>query len=168
MSALRKTFLNELCDIYDAEKQLLQAFPKMADAAQNRDLKSRFQAHLSETEQHITRLEEVFEACGQPAKAKACEAMTGLIEDGEELIQQDAGDSALIGAAQKVQRHEIEAYFSLTTWAEMLNQDEAADLLEASLDEENATDKKLSAIARMLHVSVSKPGLLSEPSEVPL
>ena len=156
MSTLRETFLDELSDIYDAEKQLLKALPKMAKAANNPDLKSGFETHLTETRQHVSRLEEVFEAFGEPAKGKTCKAMKGLIQEGEELIQEDAGDSALICAAQKVEHYEIAAYGSLKSWAQLLDEDESADLLEATLSEENATDEKLSDVADTVDSAVSE------------
>jgi len=147
MNILRETFLEELADLYDAEKQLVKALPKMAKAAQNQQLKEGFEEHLGETEEHVNRLEQVFENIGERAKGKKCKAMKGLVEEGEELIKEKAGDAALICAAQKVEHYEIAAYGSLKTWARMLEENEAADLLEETLEEEKATDEKLTELA---------------------
>src|SRR5690606_14712768 len=107
MSSLRETFIDELRDIYDAEKQLLKALPKMSKAAEHEELKSAFDEHLQETQGHIERLERVFEIMGETARGKKCKAMQGLIEEGSELIEEDEGDAALICAAQKVEHYEI-------------------------------------------------------------
>jgi len=147
MSTLRETFLDELADIYDAEKQLLKALPKMAEAAKNSELKSGFETHLNETEGHVNRLEQVFEAFGEKAKGKKCKAMKGLIAEGEDLISDEQGDAALICAAQKVEHYEIAAYGSLKSWAELLDRQDAARLLEQTLSEEKATDEKLTQVA---------------------
>jgi ferritin-like metal-binding protein YciE len=156
MSTLRETFLDELSDIYDAEKQLLKALPKMAKAAKNGQLKAGFQTHLNETEGHVSRLEEVFEAFGESAKGKTCKAMKGLIEEGEDLIKNDEGDAALISAAQKVEHYEIAAYGSLKSWAELLDEKDAAGLLEETLDEEKDTDEKLTEVAETVNAEASE------------
>jgi len=147
MSELRETFIEELKDLYDAEKQLLKALPKMAKAAKHEELKAAFETHRDETETHVERLEEVFQMFDETAKGKKCKAMQGLIEEGQDLIDEEQGDAALICAAQKVEHYEIASYGSLRTWAEMLEQTEAADLLEETLEEEKATDEKLTEIA---------------------
>jgi len=145
--SLRETFVEELKDLYDAEKQLLKALPKMAKAAEHEELKAAFESHLEETQTHVQRLEEVFEAFGETAKAKKCKAMQGLVEEGQDLIDEEEGDAALICAAQKIEHYEIASYGSLRTWAEMLDEAEAVDLLQETLDEEKATDEKLTEIA---------------------
>ena len=147
MSKLRETFLNELADLYDAEKQLLKALPKMAKAAAEEELKEAFESHLEETQQHVQRLEKVFEIFDQPAKGKKCKAMQGLVEEGDEIIQEKEGDAALICAAQKVEHYEIASYGSLCAWARLLEEEEAAEVLEETLDEEKAADEKLTSIA---------------------
>jgi ferritin-like metal-binding protein YciE len=144
---LRDTFLDGLADIYDAEKQLTKALPKMVQAAKNESLKAGFENHLTETEGHIGRLEEVFEIFGEKAKGKTCKAMKGLIAEGEELIDDDVGDAALIAAAQKVEHYEIAGYGSLKSWAKQLGKNEAIGLLEQTLKEEKATDDKLTQLA---------------------
>ena|SRR6266700_7398340 len=147
MSDLRETFVNELKDIYDAEKQLLKALPKLAKAAEHEDLRSAFESHLQETEEQVRRLEEVFSIMEQPVKGKKCKAMHGLIEEGEDLIDKEEGDAALICAAQKVEHYEIASYGSLESWARLLEQEDAANLLEETLAEEKAADEKLTEIA---------------------
>jgi ferritin-like metal-binding protein YciE len=147
MSTLRETFLQDLADIYDAEKQLVKALPRMAKAAQNEELRRGIEEHLEQTEEHVQRVEQVFEALEQKAKSKKCKAMAALIEEGQDLIKQKAGDAALIAAAQKVEHYEIAAYGSLRSWAEFLDENDAAELLEETLEEEKTTDEKLTEVA---------------------
>ena len=147
MNTLRETFLEELADIYDAEKQLIKALPKMVKAAENDQLREGFEEHLQQTEEHVRRVEQVFERFGEKAKAKRCKAMVGLLEEGQELIKEKAGDAALICAAQKVEHYEIAAYGSLKSWAEFLDENEAAELLDETLEEEKETDQKLTEVA---------------------
>ena len=147
MSELREMFLDELMDIFDAENQLLKALPKMAEAAADEDLQSGFREHLKETETQVDRLKQVFEILGQPEKGKACKAMQGLIAEGEELIKEDAGDAALICAAQKIEHYEIATYGTLCAWARLLEEEDAEELLVTTLDEEKAVDQKLTELA---------------------
>ena len=147
MGSLRETFIDELRDLYDAEKQLLQALPKMAKAAENEELKAAFEEHIEQTEGQIERLEQVFEAFGETVRGKKCAGMAGLIKEGNERIQEKAGDAALICAAQKAEHYEIAAYGSLRAWANLMEEGEVAGLLEESLEEESQTDKRLTEIA---------------------
>lgn len=147
MAGLRETFVDELRDLFDAEKQLLKALPKLAKAAENEDLKAAFEQHIEETEGQVERLKEVFQLFGQEPRGKKCAGMEGLIEEGEEKIEEEAGDAALICAAQKAEHYEIAAYGSLSAWAKLLEQDQAVDLLEQNLQEEKAADEKLTEIA---------------------
>jgi len=159
MSTLRQTFLDELADAYDAEKQLIKVLPKMAKTAQHEDLKQGFEEHLEQTQQHVERIEQVFEIFSQPAKGKKCKAMQGLIEEGKELIDEDEGDAALICAAQKVEHYEIAAYGCMTVWAKLLGEEEVADLLGETLGEEKETDEKLSDLAETcINVEESEEG----------
>jgi len=159
MSNLRNSFLQELADLYDAEKQLLKALPKMAKAAQHEDLRQGFEEHLQQTEEHVRRLEEVFQIFGQPAKGKKCKAMEGLVEEGKEIIEEEEGDAALICAAQKVEHYEIASYGSLVAWAGLLEEENAVELLEQTLEEEKATDEKLTEVAeRAINVEESEEG----------
>ena len=152
MSELRQTFVEELRDIYDAEKQLLKALPKMAKAAEHSELKEAFESHLHETEGHVRRLEQVFKLMDQPAKGKKCKAMHGLVEEGEELISDEEGDAALICAAQKVEHYEIAGYGTVRTYASLLGRTEWMGMLEVTLEEEKAADKKLSQLAERINV----------------
>jgi ferritin-like metal-binding protein YciE len=143
MSTLRETFLDELGTVYDAEKQLLKALPKMAQAAQHEDLRRAFEEHLEQTERQIERIEQVFEIIGEEPHAKSCKAIQGLIQEAELLIKEHHGEAALICAAQKVEHYEIASYGSLQSWARLLGEEDAADLLEETLDEERDTDERL-------------------------
>jgi ferritin-like metal-binding protein YciE len=148
MSKLRETFLEELSDLYDAEKQLTKALPKLAKAAEYDELKSAFEEHLVETQNHVNRIEQVFEIFGESAKGKKCRGMQGLLEEGEELIKEEEGDAAYIGGAQKVEHYEIAAYGTLRTWARHLGEEDAAKLLDETLEEEKAADQKLTSLAQ--------------------
>jgi ferritin-like metal-binding protein YciE len=148
---LQELLVEELKDIYNAEKQLVKALPKLAKAAVNEKLKAGFLAHLEETKGHVERLEQVFALLDEPAKGKTCKAMKGLLEEGAEAIEEnDASptrDAQLIGAAQRVEHYEIAAYGTVRAMAQLLGHKEAAALLKETLDEEGATDKKLTGIA---------------------
>jgi ferritin-like metal-binding protein YciE len=142
---------HELEDLYDAEQRLTSALPKMAEAANSPQLKSAFQHHLQETKGHVDRLERAFKQLGKSPKSHTCEAMKGLIKEGEEIISakgdRDVKDAALIAAAQRVEHYEIAGYGSARTFAERLGHTEVANLLQATLDEEGAADHKLTQIA---------------------
>jgi ferritin-like metal-binding protein YciE len=151
---LEELLVEELRDLYDAEKQLVRALPKMAKAASAPELQQAFQTHLEVTKGQVQRIEQVFELLGQKAKSKPCKAMKGLVEEGQEIMQEDFDesmmDSALIGAAQKVEHYEIAGYGTARTLAQALGRKDAAQLLQETLDEEGATDKQLTAIAKGL------------------
>ena len=148
---LHALFLDELSDLLGAEKSLVKALPKMADAARADDLKEAFTSHLEETKGHVARLRDVFESVGAAPTAKTCEAMEGLLEEGSQLINDfkhtDACDAALIAAAQKVEHYEIASYGTLRTFAKLMGHDEAVTLLQETLDEESAADRRLTEIA---------------------
>jgi ferritin-like metal-binding protein YciE len=142
----------ELKDLYSAEKQLTKALPKMAKAASNEELKEAFESHLTETEGQIERLEKIFKQLDISfSRVEKCKAMEGLIEEGSDLMEEglepDVLDAALICAAQKVEHYEIAGYGCARTFAQQLGQDEVADLLQETLDEEGTADKKLTEIA---------------------
>jgi len=143
--------VEQLQDLYDAEQRLVKALPKMAAAAHNNSLKAAFQDHLRQTEGHVSRLEQVFKALGKQAQAKTCVAMKGLVEEGEEAISAkgdpNVKDAALIAAAQRVEHYEIAGYGTARTFAQRLGRTDAARLLQQTLDEEAATDKKLTTLA---------------------
>ena len=148
---LRDLYLNELRDLYSAETQLLEALPKMAEAANSSQLKEAFTSHLEQTEGHVRRLEEIFEALGEEPSGETCKAMEGLINEGEEYVKaggdRDVRDAGLIGAAQRVEHYEIAGYGTARTLASRLGESEAADKLQATLDEEAEADSKLTDIA---------------------
>src|ERR1041384_1884299 len=147
MSTLREAFVDELRDLYDAEKQLLKALPKMAKAAQNEELRAAFSEHQSQTEEQVNRLEKVFEVFAETPKGKKCKGMAGLIQEAEDLIDEEEGDAALIAAAQKAEHYEISAYGTLASWATALQEENAVELLQETLAEVSETDEKLTAIA---------------------
>jgi len=152
MKTLQNLFLEELADMYDAENRLTKALPKMAKAATHDDLREAFESHFEETEGQVRKLEQVFESFGQSVKSKKCEAMTGLIEEANEIVSDNRGEptinAALISAAQKVEHYEIASYGTLREWAEQLGNDTAARLLQEILDEEKSADTRLSDLAR--------------------
>ena len=141
----------QLQDLYDAEQRLTKALPKMQEAAHSPQLKQAFGSHLTETEGQITRLEKCFELFGQSPKAKTCEAMKGLISEGDEMVNAkgdpDVKDAALIAAAQRVEHYEIAGYGTLRNLARRIGQTQAVTLLQQTLDEEGNADKKLTSIA---------------------
>jgi ferritin-like metal-binding protein YciE len=143
--------VEQLEDLYDAEQRLVKALPKMAGAAGSPALKSAFEQHLRETEGQVSRLERAFKALGKSAKSKTCEAMKGLVAEGDEVISAkgdpDVKDAALIAAAQRVEHYEIAGYGSARAFAKRLGRDDVAGLLQETLDEEGAADKKLTALA---------------------
>jgi len=151
MNSLQDLFIHDLKDLYNAEIQLTKALPKMAKAASDPNLKQAFQTHFAETEQHVQRLEQIFGELDESPEGKKCKAMEGLIEEGKDLIDEDAEpevmDAGLIGAAQKVEHYEIAGYGTVRTYAQMLGNDQAARLLQQTLDEEGATNKKLTELA---------------------
>lgn len=151
LKSLDDLLVHELQDIYNAEGQILRALPKMIKAASHPELQSAFEEHLEQTEGQVERLDQVFKLLGVPAKGKKCEGMAGLLEEGKKTMEEDAlpsvMDAALIAAAQKVEHYEIASYGCLCTYAEMLGYDQVHDLLGQTLDEEEATDEKLSALA---------------------
>lgn len=156
LESLADLFLDELKDIYNAEKQLTKALPKMAKAASSEELQAAITKHLEETEGQIERLEQVFKLLGKPARGKTCKAMAGLVEEGKELMEEDAEpstmDAALICASQKVEHYEIATYGTLITWSKILGHEATVtDLLKQTLAEEKQTDKNLSVLAETIN-----------------
>jgi ferritin-like metal-binding protein YciE len=162
LDTLQKLYTDELRDLYNAENQLLKALPKMAKAASSGDLKGAFEKHLEQTKGHVKRLEQVFEELDEKPKGKTCRAMKGLIEEGSEILEKDGEESVLdagiIVAAQKVEHYEIAGYGSARTFAHLLGQDKAAELLQATLDEESETNELLNRLAE----SVINPEAMRE------
>jgi ferritin-like metal-binding protein YciE len=150
LDSLQKLFLEELRDVYNAEKQILKALPRMAKAAESTQLQQAFTNHLRETEGQVQRLERVFEELGQSARGKTCKGMQGLLEEGKEVLEKEGEpaviDAALIASAQRVEHYEIAAYGCLRTYAQLLGYSQAERLLQQTLGEEEAADKKLTAL----------------------
>lgn len=148
---LNTLFLETLKDIYFAERKITTALPKMARAAQNADLKAAFEAHETETQHQVERLDQVFDLIGERPRGKTCEAIEGIIAEGKDVMDEFKGspalDAGLLSAAQAVEHYEISRYGTLKSWAEQLGMNEAASLLDKTLQEEIATDKKLTALA---------------------
>jgi len=161
-SSLKELYLKELRDSYDAEKQITKALPKMAKAASSSQLRQGFEEHLEQTKNHIARLEEIFEALDESPKGETCDGMEGLIEEGSNIMEEgldpEALDAALIAAAQRVEHYEMAAYGTLRTYANILGDKEAASLLQETLDEEKATDQKLTGLAEKINVKAAAAG----------
>jgi ferritin-like metal-binding protein YciE len=152
IASFNELLVSQMRDLYDAEKRLTKAIPKLGKAATNDELRTALEHHLEETEGHVSRLEQAFQRLGETAKAKPCAGMRGIIEEGDEHINEDYDDEALrdaviIGSAQRVEHYEIAAYGTAIAHARLLGRNEIANLLEASLAEEKAADKKLTQIA---------------------
>jgi ferritin-like metal-binding protein YciE len=150
MTTLEDLLVEQVRDLYDAEKQLVRALPKMAEAAGSQDLQQAIASHLEETKNQVSRLERIFEELDKPAKGKTCKAMRGLVEEGAEALdgaQAPLTDLAIIAAAQRVEHYEISAYGTARAIAEQLGQQKIASLLEETEDEEKAADTKLTEIA---------------------
>lgn len=156
IDSLQKLYVDELKDLYSAEKQLVQALPKMAKKASNPQLRAGFEEHLEVTKKQVERLDQIFERLERSPRGKKCKAMEGLIEEGKEMMQEDMEpevmDAALISAAQKVEHYEIASYGTVRTYARLLGAEEDARLLQLTLDEEGETDKKLSQLAESVNV----------------
>ena len=148
---LEDLFLDTLKDIYYAERQIVKTLPKLAKAASSPELKAGFEKHLAETEGHVDRLEQIFELLGKPARGKTCDAILGIIEEGKSIMEDFKGtpalDAGLVSAAQAVEHYEIARYGTLRTWAQQLGLKDAVTLLDATLQEEVATDRTLSELA---------------------
>lgn len=148
---LDELFLQQLKDVYDAEYRLVDALPKMAEAASSNDLRNAFQAHEAQTKQHVQRLEQVFDRLGKSPERDTCAAMKGLIDEGQDMIKAKGDDkvrdAGLIAAAQRVEHYEIASYGTLRTFAQQLGMSDVANILQTTLDEEGETDKRLTSIA---------------------
>ncbi len=162
ISTLEELLIDQMQDLYDAEKQLVKALPKMAKAATSEELQQAIRDHLEETTNQVARLEQAFEHLEKQPKAKPCKAMRGLIEEGSDVIAEDASapfsDLGLIAAAQRVEHYEISAYGTAKAMAEQLGQDEIVALLEETEEEEKAADSKLSDIAESLYADAKHAG----------
>ncbi len=155
VGTMDELFVDELKDLYSAEKQITRALPKLVKAATSDDLRQAFQSHLEETNGHVSRLEKAFEILGKSPKGKTCVGMKGVLEEGAEVLEDtDKGevrDAGLISAAQRVEHYEMAGYGSAREFAKLLGQDEIAELLEETLEEEKAADKKLTSISKQVN-----------------
>jgi ferritin-like metal-binding protein YciE len=151
MKTLKSLFFDTLADMYDAEKQLTKALPRMSMAAQSAELKETIDSHLAETEGHVQTVEEVFECFGVKPRTKRCEATAGLLKEGDGVARDFEGspalDAAIISSAQKIEHYEMASYGCLHTWAQLLGNEEAADLLAGILEEEKLADAALNELA---------------------
>jgi ferritin-like metal-binding protein YciE len=148
---LHDAFIDELRDSYDAEKQLTKALAKLAKASSNPQLRQAFESHLEETQGHVERLEQVFESLGEKARGKHCDGIAGIIDEGKSVMCEDFDeatmDACLIASGQRAEHYEMAAYGTLVAWATAMGHTDAAKLLQKTLDEEKAADKKLSGLA---------------------
>ena len=165
LNTLKQLYIEELRDLHSAENQLLGALPKLAKGASSEELKLAFENHLDQTKVHVERLEEIFERLDETPKGKTCQAMKGLVEEGSEILGEDGEESVLdagiIAAAQKVEHYEIASYGTVRTFAQLLGEDEAAELLQETLDEEGEADKLLTQLAQ----DIVNPEALLEDAE---
>ena len=159
---LKELYIDELKDLYNAESQLVKALPKMAKAASSDELRQGFEEHLEQTKGHVQRLEKIFQALGESPKGKKCKGMEGLIEEGSEVMEEDYEgsvlDAALIGAAQRVEHYEIAGYGTVRSMAESLGESDHVSLLEETLEEEKATDEKLTELAEQINAQANQAG----------
>jgi ferritin-like metal-binding protein YciE len=159
-NSLHDLYVEQLRDLYDAENQLIKALPKMAKAASSPELQHAFKEHLEKTREHARRIETIFEGMGEKAKGQKCKAMEGLIREGGEVIEEDmedgVKDAALIAAAQRVEHYEMAGYGCVRTYAALLANNEAADLLERTLQDEKEADQTLGGIAEQINVEIPK------------
>lgn len=169
LNQLEDLFLHHLKDTYDAEKRLTKALPKMRKAASSETLQTAFEEHLAVTQEHISRLEKIFEMIDKPARGKKCVGMIGLIEEGEELMEEEGSEAALdaglIAAAQKVEHYEIAAYGTMATYADILGLKNAAKLLKQTLAEEKETDEQLTQLASSINFEAEEEGEGEEEEE---
>jgi ferritin-like metal-binding protein YciE len=170
LDSLEKLFLEELKDVYNAEKQLLRALPRMAKAAESPELQQAFTKHQKETEGQMRRLERVFQELGQSARGKTCKGMQGLVEEGKEVMEKEGEgpviDAALIASAQRVEHYEIAAYGCLRTYAHLLGLSQAEQLLQQTLEEEEATDKILTQLGESgINEAAAAAGVGAEEEE---
>lgn len=155
VDSMEKLFVDELRDLYSAETQITKALPKLAKAASSEELRSAFEHHLRETEGHVQRLEQIFEMIGESPKGETCEGIKGIIEEGEKTMKASkegpVRDEVLISGAQRVEHYEMAAYGTARTYAERMGQKQMAEILDKTLAEEKAADKKLTEISNTVH-----------------
>lgn len=160
VDTMEKLFVEELRDLYSAENQIVKTLPKMAKAASSNELRSALEHHLKETEGHVQRLEQIFEMIGENPKGKTCEGIKGVLEEGERTLREAqegaVRDEAIISGGQRVEHYEMAAYGTARTYAERLGRQQMVQLLEQTLSEEKAADKKLTEISNTVHTKVPR------------
>jgi ferritin-like metal-binding protein YciE len=172
-SSLRDLFVIELTDLYDAEHQLIKALPKLVKASSSESLRGAFAEHLEKTKEHAARIEQILADLDQPLKHEKCKGMQGLISEGNDLLKKklnpDVQDAGIIAVAQRVEHYEIAAYGCARTYAELLHNRQAVDLLEQTLQEEKDADEKLTELAQQINVEAQSPeeGFEFEEEEQP-
>ena len=161
IDTLQKLYVEELRDLHSAERQIIQALPKMIKAATSPDLKAGLEEHLEVTREHLARLDQIFEKLGKKGTGKKCKGMEGVIADGKEVLEEDMADdvrdAAIISAAQHVEHYEMAGYGTVRTYAQLLGEKEAMKLLQTTLDEEGDADKKLTKLAEKINVEAEAP-----------
>jgi ferritin-like metal-binding protein YciE len=161
-NSLRELYIDELKDLYSAETQLVKALPKMAKAASNDQLRQAFEEHLRQTSEHVSRLEQIFEALEEKPTGKKCVGMEGLVKEGSEVMKEDytgeVKDAAIVGAAQRVEHYEMAGYGTVKAFAELLGETEHVSLLEETLNEEKETDEMLTQLAEEINASAEQAG----------
>jgi ferritin-like metal-binding protein YciE len=159
-NSLRELYVKELQDLYDAENQIIKALPKMIDNASSERLQNALNEHLEVTREQAQRIQQIFSDMGQKLKAEKCKGLEGIIKEGSEVLKDaeddDVRDAAIIASAQKVEHYEMASYGTVRTWAQLLGEDEAADLLQQTLDEEKDADQKLNQLAEEINVEAKE------------
>jgi ferritin-like metal-binding protein YciE len=171
LNSLEELYVELLKDLYDAEQQIIEALPEMIDAAASNGLKNALTEHLEVTKSQATRLDQIFNALGEKAKGEKCKGIEGVIKEGSDLIEDiddpDVRDAAIIAAAQRVEHYEMAGYGTARTYATLLGEDEATQLLQQTLDEEKEADQALTALASEINVSAGGKTVENEIGEVP-
>lgn len=166
-TSLRELYLQELKDLYDAENQITKALPKMIRETSSEELRSALQEHLEVTKEQARRIEQIFQDMGERLKAEKCKGIEGVIKEGSELLKEaeddDVRDAGIIASAQKVEHYEIASYGTVRTYAQLLGEDEAARLLQQTLDEEKEADQKLNGLAEDINVQAGAEEVEEEP-----
>jgi len=170
VNSLQELYVDELKDLYDAENQLIKALPKMIDAASSEELQNALTEHLEVTREQAKRIEQIFQNMGEKLKAEKCKGMEGVIKEGAEILSEDMDenvkDAAIISAAQRVEHYEMAGYGTVRTWANLLGESEAEELLQETLDEEKEADEKLNQLAEQINVQAEAGADEEEEPEV--
>ena len=170
VNSLQELYVDELKDLYDAENQIIKALPKMIDAASSEELQNALTEHLEVTREQAKRIEQIFQNMGEKLKAEKCKGMEGVIKEGAEILSEDMDenvkDAAIISAAQRVEHYEMAGYGTVRTWANLLGESEAEELLQETLDEEKEADEKLNQLAEQINVQAEAGAGEEEEPEV--